>query len=183
MSRFVSDHADQHRPALKGGPLLLRHGGSPRLPTDRTVTPEVGRTSSVASDTPAREFGGRAGGGPHRFARPGVPRTPDPRVRAVSAWAKGVEMGGAGFKAGCKSAFGASGAAPGVAPPRTYRTSALRGYGQQGPIVDLAVVKQDVRVHVTRHARRALPDKRSDFGPRASLPVQHRNPPVAQIVG
>ena len=49
-------------------------------------------------------------------------------------------------------------------------------------MVDLAVVEQDVRVDVARHARGALPDERSDLGPGAPLPMQERDPAVPQVV-
>ena len=80
--------------------------------------------------------------------------------------------------------FGRPGPAPRSAPGRWCGTSRafLGALSEQGAMVDLAVVEQDVRVDVARHARGALSDERSDLGPGAPLPMQERDPAVTQVM-
>ena len=72
-------------------------------------------------------------------------------------------MGGAGARSTLQTASSAR---------RGLRTPVARtgsgGHGQQRPVVQFAVVRQDVRVHVARGSCRPPPDERADFRPGAS---------------
>ncbi len=129
------------------------------------MRPWRGRSSLLRRTRLPGHFEGRTGG------RTG---SQDPRFLArLTHGFKPFPHGQRGLDGRCRlqsrlqtRTFAQPGPAPRSAPGSTCR--ALGALSEQGAMVDLAVVEQDVRVDVARHARGALPDERSDLGPARS---------------
>jgi hypothetical protein len=108
-------------------------------------------------------------------AKLGISDTPDSDNHADSARALRPKYPQRDLKEPANATFGQSGTARGQ--HRLARIARSR-VGEQGVVVELGLIDEDVRVGVRRHGEVTLANELADARPRHATQMQQRYPPV-----